>query len=180
MHPGPAGRGPGNKSPVSLTSTLHPPSSCCCFLGAEGTGSRRRGGSCDAVGGTEGKTEGVSAGPVEHIRFNPGQVEVGGWLQTFSRFAEKARNPSQTARVSHLLCDTGQLLPPSVYHGSKHPLQECGEAEVSPCRLRAIGHTVGLLVKEEYHLPFPREDRASPISSPLHGPPRSSQPLWGP
>lgn len=180
MQPGPAGRGPGNKSPVSLTSTPHPPSSCCCFPGAEGTGSWRRGGSRDAVGGTEGKAEGVSAGPVEHIWFNPRQVEVGGWLQTFSRFAEKAGNPSVTARASHLLCDTGQWLPPSVHHGSKHPLQECGEAEVRPCRLCAIGHTVGLLVKEEYHLPFAREDRASPISSPLHGPPHSSQPLWDP
>lgn len=80
---------------------------------------------------------------------------------------------------SHLLCGTGQRLPPERGTGQR-PLRECREAEVRPCRLCAVGHTGGLLVKADCHLPLLREDRASPTSSLLRGPPHSSRPLWGP
>lgn len=126
MQPGPAGRGPGKKCPVS------PPPSVLLLLRprAEGTRSRRGGRSGDAAGGAEGVAEGASAGPGETIQFRPQQVEAGGLLQTFSRFAERARKQVRLPVLhSHLLCDTGQRLPLTVVQDSA----PSGSAEKPRC-----------------------------------------------
>lgn len=176
MQPGPAGRGPGKKCPVS------PPPSVLLLLRprAEGTRSQRGGRSGDAAGGAEGVAEGVSAGPGETIQFGPQQVEAGGLPQTFSRFAEKSPEASQTACAPFTPTVRYRTEASPERGTGQRPLRECREAEVRPCRLCAVGNTGGLLVKADCHLPLLREDRASPTSSLLRGPPRSSRPLWGP
>lgn len=68
---------------------------------------------------------------------------------------------SQTAHASYLLCHTGQSCSPSVTGGANTPSRSAEKLGTQ---------SGGLLVQPEYHLPFPRQDRAPSISSLLSPP----------